>query len=346
MRVVLRAACAAMVVAGAPGWALAGVEANKIALMVAGIDKIIYLPAKLAEQLGYFTAQGLEVELRSETAGIGAKDALLSGSVQGVIGFYDHTIALQAKGKSVQSVVQLTLSTGEAELVSARMAGKIRSPADFGGRNLGVTGLGSSTNFLTRYLALLHGVKPSEVSIVPVGAGNTFIAAMQQGTIDAGMTTEPTISRLLKTGEAKILVDLRRPEHVEKVLGGLYPSSCLYMRSAWVDSHKAQVQGLVNALVGALRYIHTHSAEEIASHLPAHYYAGDRSTYVRALDESRVIFTPDGRMPASGPPTVLKVMSTIDGNVQGKSIDLSRTYSTEFAAAAKHELPVAVAAHR
>ena len=346
MRVFWGAACAAMMLAGAPGWALADAEASKITLMVGGIEKIIYLPAKLAEQLGYFAAQGLEVELRSETAGVEAKDALLSGAVQGVVGFYDHTIALQAKGKAVQSVVQLTLSTGEAELVSARMAGKIRSPADFGGRNLGVTGLGSSTNFLTRYLALSRGVRPSELSIVPVGAGNTFIVAMQQGAIDAGMTTEPTISRLLKTGEAKILVDLRRPEHVEKVLGGLYPSSCLYMRTAWVDGHKAQVQGLVNALVGALRYIHAHSAEEIASRVPAQYHAGDRSTYVRALAESKVIFTPDGRMPASGPPTVLKVMSTIDRNVQGKSIDLSRTYSMEFVAAARHELPVAVAAGR
>src|SRR2546429_3324848 len=84
------------------------------------------------------------------------------------------------------------------------------------------------------------------------------------------------------------------------ILGGLCPSSCLYMRTAWVDSHKAQVQGLVNALVGALRYIHAHSAEEIASRVPAHCLAGDRSTYVRALAESRVIFTPDGRMPASG----------------------------------------------
>jgi NitT/TauT family transport system substrate-binding protein len=118
------------------------------------------------------------------------------------------------------------------------------------------------------------------------------------------------------------------------------------MRTAWVDSHKAQVQGLVNALVGALRYIHTHSAEEIASRVPAHYHAGDRTAYVRALAESRVIFTADGRMPASGPPTVLKVMSTIDRNVQDKSIDLSRTYSTEFVAAARHELPVAVAAGR
>src|SRR5258708_18616748 len=299
MRVFWSAACAAMMLAGAPGWALAGAEASRITLMVGGIEKIIYLPAKLAEQLGYFAAQGLEVELRSETAGVEAKDALLSGAVQGVVGFYDHTIALQAKGKAGQSVVQFTLSTGETALLSARMAGKIRSPADFSGRNLGVTGLGSSTNFLTRYLALLHGVKLSDVSIIPVGAGNTFIAAMQQGTIDAGMTTEPTISRLLKARRAKILVDLRRPEDVENVLGGWYPSSCLYMRTAWADSPQPQVQGLVNALVGALHYIHAHSPEEIASRVPAHYHAGDRSTYVRALPQTRPTFTPHRRMPPS-----------------------------------------------
>jgi NitT/TauT family transport system substrate-binding protein len=38
---------------------------ERITLMVGGIDKIIYLPVKLAEQLGYFTEQGLDVELRS-----------------------------------------------------------------------------------------------------------------------------------------------------------------------------------------------------------------------------------------------------------------------------------------
>src|SRR5256885_17089496 len=100
MRILWVAACAAMVLAGAPGWALAGAEANKITLMVGGIEKIIYLPAKLAEQLGYFAAQGLEVELRSETAGVEAKGALLSRAGQGVVGFYDHTIAPQAKSKA------------------------------------------------------------------------------------------------------------------------------------------------------------------------------------------------------------------------------------------------------
>ena len=61
----------------------------------------------------------------------------------------------------------------------------MRSPADLRGRIVGVTGLGSSTSFLTHYLALTHGVKPTEVNLVPAGAGNRFIAAMREGTIEA-----------------------------------------------------------------------------------------------------------------------------------------------------------------
>lgn len=149
------------------------------------------------------------------------------------MGFYDHTIDLQAKGKAAISVVQFSQAPGEAILVSSKLVNEIKSPADFMGRVLGVTGLGSSTNFLTQYLAVASGVKSSEITPVPVGAGATFIAAMKQSRIDAGMTTEPTISRLLATGDAKILVDLRTSEATKKWLGGLYPAACLCMPTVW-----------------------------------------------------------------------------------------------------------------
>src|SRR6266436_7888831 len=151
---------------GANGAAMA---ADKISIMVGGIEKIIYLPAKLAEQLGYFKDEGLDVELLSEPAGVEAENELLAGAVQGVVGFYDHTIDLQAKGKFVQSVVQFSQAPGEAELVATRVAGQINSPADFKGREVGVTGLGSSTHFLTNYLAIAHGVKPGEMRVRAVG---------------------------------------------------------------------------------------------------------------------------------------------------------------------------------
>jgi NitT/TauT family transport system substrate-binding protein len=312
------------------GTASGAQAAEKISIMVGGIEKIIYLPARLAEQLGYFKEEGLDVELLSEPAGVNAEDEMLAGAVQGVVGFYDHTIDLQAKGKFAESVVQFSHAPGEVELVSAKMADQIKSPADFKGKTLGVTGLGSSTNFLTQFLAVKNGVKLGEFTSVPVGAGNTFIAAMQHGQIDAGMTTEPTISRLLKTGEAKILVDMRSVDTTRAALGGVYPAACLYMQTDWVEQHHDEVQKLANVFVKTLRYIATHSAEEIAAQMPKDYYTGDKAMYVNALATGKQMFTADGVMPNDGPPTVLQVLSTFDKTVKGKTIDLSKTYTTSF----------------
>jgi NitT/TauT family transport system substrate-binding protein len=303
--------------------------ADKITLMVGGYEKHIYLPAKLAESLGYFKDEGLDVELLNEPAGVDAENEMLAGNVQGVVGFYDHCIDLQAKGKFVESVVQFSQAPGEVEMVSTKHP-EIKSPADFKGKSLGVTGLGSSTNFLTQYLAVSAGLKLGEFTSVPVGAGDTFIAAIQQDAIQAGMTTEPTISRLLKTGDAKVLIDMRTMEGTKAVLGGTYPAASLYMETAWADSHKEETQKLANAFVKTLRFINSHSAAEITEKMPKDFYVGDKDAYISALATGKAMFTPDGVMPEGGPETVLKVLSGFSKEIKGKQIDLSKTYTTAF----------------
>jgi NitT/TauT family transport system substrate-binding protein len=242
---------------------------------------------------------------------------------------------MQSKGKAVLSVVQFAQAPGEVELVSTRLPRPVHSMADLKDCTLGVTGLGSSTQFLSRHLALSAGLKLNQVAFLPVGTGDSFIDAMTKGTIQAGMTTEPTASRLINSGQARVLVDLRTPEDTAKALGGPYPSSCLYMQTAWVNRHKPEVQQLVNALVKALHYIQAHTAAEIATHLPPQFYAGDKATYVKALARSKAIFIPDGRMPANGPAHVLKVLTKTEKSLQGKTIDLGSTYTLEFVSAAK-----------
>ena len=306
-----------------------------IQLMVGGVEKQIYLPVALADRLGYFKEQGLDVQVLSDTSGGHAEDGLLTGSVQGVVGFYDHTIDLQAKGKFVQAVVQFSQAPGEAVVVATRKADVIRTPADFRGHVLGVTGLGSSTHLLMQYLVAEHGVKKGEVTISGVGAGDGFSEALRTGRIDVGMTTEPTASRLLKSGDARLLVDLRTPEQAASELGGLYPAACLYMSSPWISTHRDEVQRLVNALVKSLRFISAHGAAEIAAELPPDYMAGDRALYVSTLQQSKSMFTADGVMPAGGPANVLRIMRLTERTVGGKPIDLSRTYTTEFAQAAR-----------
>src|SRR5258708_27572492 len=343
---ILLSAVLALVLSAVMNGSPAMAQNTKVSIMVGGIDKQIYLPAELAVQLGYFKDEGVDVIVLDEPTGVAAEDELLAGRVDGAVGFYDHTIDMQGLGKSVESVVQFDRVPGEVELVSSKQADIIKSPADFKGKNLGITGHGSSTEFLTWYMAVKAGLKISDVTTVPVGAGNTFIAAMQQGKIDAGMTTEPTVDRELSSGDAKILVDMRTQAGTVAALGGTYPAACLYMQTDWVNAHKDSAQKIVNVFVKTMRWIHSHSAAEIADKMPADYYAGNKDLYVNALIGSMEMYTPDGVMPADGPATVLKVQQTFNAHIKDKTVDLSATYTSEFvdnAKAALGPLPTAAA---
>jgi NitT/TauT family transport system substrate-binding protein len=310
-------------------------DPEKVTIMVGGITKLIYLPARLTEQLGYFKAEGLDVELLSQPAGVDAENELLAGAVQAVVGFYDHSIDLQAKGKEVKAIVVFGQVPGEVEMVASKQADTIKSMADVKGKTLGVTGLGSSTNFLTQYLAHLKDIPNSEYTVLPVGADNSFIAAIKQNRIDAGMTTEPTVSQLLKSGDAKVLVDMRSLEETRAALGGTYPASSLYVQSAWLDTHKDAAQKLARAFVHTLQYLHTHTADEIAAQMPKDYYGSDKALYVSALKASLPMYTADGKMPADGPDTVLKVLAGFNPAVKDKLIDLSRTFTNQFVSQVK-----------
>jgi NitT/TauT family transport system substrate-binding protein len=320
---------------GGGGGATAPAGAPTVTIMVGGLSKQIYLPYMLAQRLGYYAKAGVNVKLLNEPAGGDATQNMLAGQVDGVGGFYDHNIALQGLGKSSESVVSMLQVPGEVELCRTDLKGKINSPADWKGKSLGITDTGSSTDFLTQYLATKAGVDPSTTTRRGVGAGTTFIAAMKQKAIACGMTTEPTVSQVLKDNLGFILLDMRTADGSRKDLGGTYPATSLYMTTKYVDSHKDVVQKLVNAYVATLKWIQGHSGAQIADQMPADYYSGvGKDAYAKALDSEKGIFNPTGIMPTDGPATCLAVLSAFNTAVKGKTIDLSKTYTDEFVKAA------------
>jgi NitT/TauT family transport system substrate-binding protein len=305
-------------------------DPTRLTLMVSGTAKMIYLPATLAQRLGLFRDEGLEVELLSQPAGVDAESELLTGFAQGVVGFYDHTIDLQAKGKEVRAIVVFSEVPGEAEVVSTRLPATVQAMHDLRGHKLGVTGLGASTSFLTRHLMAQQGLSAGDYTMLPVGAEHSFVSALRGGRIDAGMTTDPTVSRLVRNGEARVLLDLRTPEGTRAALGGPYPAACLYLQTEWLEAHPDLAAKLARAFVRTLRYMHTHSAEDVAAHMPADFRREHPELYVKALAAALPTFSTDGRMPDDGPPTVLRVLAASNANARDKHIDLSRTYTNRF----------------
>ena len=106
---------------------------------------------------------------------------------------------------------------------------------------------------------------------------------MNNDGIDAGMTTDPTVAQLVNSGQAKVLVDMRTEEGTRQALGGLYPSSSLYMRCDFVDAHPEIVQKLATSFVQTLHWITQHSAEQIADKMPPQYASAGKELYAQSV---------------------------------------------------------------
>lgn len=304
-----------------------------VKMMVGGIDKQIYLPYQLAQNLGYYKKYGVNVELSTEKGGVGAETALVSGQVEFAGVWYVNTINLLTKGKSAVSVAQLSGAPGEREMCAT--GSNVQSPADWKGTSVGVTELGSGTDNLTLYLAARNNLSSKDFNRVGVGAGSTLISAMQNKKIVCAMTTQPTVAALEKSGVGYSAIDLSSPQGAQKWLGGPYPAAAVLARADWVNANKDTVQRVVNALVATMRYISTASAADIANNLPANFVSSSTFTkddYIKALEQDKGQFLPDGMMPANGPQTVLSIQKFV-GKAKGTE-DLSKTYTNEFAIAA------------
>ncbi|MBU6492331.1 MAG: ABC transporter substrate-binding protein [Burkholderiales bacterium] len=301
-----------------------------VTMMVGGIDKQIYLPYQLAQNLGFFKKYGVNMVLSTEQAGgVGAEDAMVSGQVDLAGAWYVHTIDFQQHGKKVLDIVQLSGAPGEREMC-AKGSG-VKSPEDWKGKVVGVTDLGSGTDDLTLYLAARYHLTPKQFTRVGVGAGQTLIGSLEHGRIVCGMTTQPTVNAIEKMGIGYSAMDLATGDGVKMWLGGFWPTASVLARADWVQAHPDLTQKVVDAMVATMHWIHTHSAADIADHLPPDFVSNQLSSkqeYIKALAQDKGQFLPDGMMPQGGPQTVLSV-EKLAGKIH-KPIDLDATYTNKY----------------
>jgi NitT/TauT family transport system substrate-binding protein len=305
-----------------------------VKMMVGGIDKQIYLPYQLAQNLGFYKKYGVKVELSTEqNGGVGAEDAMASGQVDMAGAWYIHTVDFQSKGKDVINLVQLSGAPGERVMCSSKSG--VQSAADFKGKTIGVTDLGSGTDELTQFLASQHGISRTDYHTLAVGAGSTAIAAIQRGSADCVMTTQPTVGALTTKNLAGTAVDLATASGATKALGGDWPAAGLLANATWVKSHEDAAQKVVDALVATMHWINSHSATDIANKLPAEFVQNSTITkaqYIAGLTTDKAQFLPDGIMPAGGPKVIFAMEKAL--GVDTSKVTISGTFTNKYAQAA------------
>ncbi|MCU0958225.1 MAG: ABC transporter substrate-binding protein [Hydrogenophaga sp.] len=305
-------------------------EKPKVTIAVGGKNLFYYLPLTIAEQLGYFKEEGLDVNIVDFAGGARALQAVVGGSADVVSGAFEHTVNMQFKGQPMRAFVLQGLAPQIVLGVNPKTMPNYRSVADLKGKKIGVTAPGSSTNVLANYVLAKAGLKPSDVSFVGVGASNGAVAAMRSGQIDAISNLDPVITLLQRSGDLKIVTDTRIVSEAEKVFGGPMPAGCLYAPTAFTDRNPNTAQALTNAMVRANKWIQRAGPGDIIKVVPESYLLGDRAVYIDGFLAAQKALSPDGQIPPKGAETAFRALASVDSQLAAAKLDLNAVYTNAF----------------
>ena len=310
------------------GFALAQ---TKVTIAIGGAACLCYLPTVLGQQLGEFDKAGVKVEMVDFKGGSQALTAVLGGSADVVSGYFDHCVNLAAKKQEMQAFVVYDRYPGLTLVVAPKFTDKIKSIKDLANMKIGVSAPGSSTDFFLKYILRKNGVDPNSVGVIGIGLGATAVAAMEQGNIEAAVMLDPAVTLLQgKNKDLRILADTRTQKDTLDVFGGEYPGGALYTRADWIEKNPQAVQAMTVAIVNTLKWIHSHTPEEIMAKMPPDLVGPDKELYLAALKNTIPMYSLTGKMDPKGAQAVLDVFSQSSPEVAAAKVDLSKTYTNKF----------------
>ncbi len=314
-------------------------EKPKATIAVGGKNLLYYLPLTVAEQKGFFKDEGLDLQIVDFAGGARALQAVVGGSADVVSGAFEHTVNMQFKGQRMRAFVLQGRAPQIVLAVSTKTMAGYKTVADLKGKKIGVTAPGSSTNVMVNFILAKAGLKPSDVSIIGVGAAQGAVAAMRAGQIDAISNLDPVITLLQRSGDIRIVSDTRNVAEAEKVFGGPMPAGCLYAPQAFLDKHPNTAQAMANAIVRANKWIQQAGPGDIINAVPESFLLGDRAVYIDAFLAAKGALSPDGMIPDKGADTALRALASVDAEIGKAKLDLAAVYTNDFVKKANAKYP-------
>ena len=314
-------------------------EKTKVTISVDGKSALSYLPLTMAQQLGYFNAEGLDVQINDLVDAASATQALINGTADVCSGAFDRTLGLPLKSQPFKAFVLQGRTPQLAFGVSTRSL-PYSGIADLRSKKLGVTALDSTSAVMVKLLLQRDGLGAQDVNWLAVGSAAGALNALRSGQIDAICNSDPVMTVLEQKGDVKIIHDARSLRGATELFGGLVPSACLYAPNEFIQKHPQTCQALANAIVHSLKWLQTAGPGDIINTVPTSYLLGDRALYLAAFTKIRESISLDGVVPDEGALVALKLQSRYDNITFSGKASAEKSYTNEFARRAKNRFRV------
>jgi sulfonate transport system substrate-binding protein len=267
---------------------------------------IASIPVVVAIQQKLFEAEGITAEIVDFDGGGPAVQALAGGGVDLCICAGDHAMRLASRG--LGGAVLVALLDKHPYSLLAPVDSPATDLASLRDKAVGVTSPGSLTDNTLRFVIRKLGLNPdTDYEIIAAGTGASMRAAIERGSVAAGMFTTPDVQAYMATGKYKFVADFRNLD---------YMALDLVAVGSWLKANDATAHAVARAIVKAEKLIQTDpKAVEAAVHERFPTLSAELVVTV-AHDAAERSLSRDGRAQEAGFKTALEMLRVADPSVK------------------------------
>ncbi len=255
-----------------------------------------WLPIYLADQLGYFKEEGLDVGFVTVMGGHNVHAAVIKGDAHFGLTGYEQVLKTYQQGKSTKMI----MTTTKLHPWSYFGSKKIKSIADLKGKKIDGGLEGSSYRSFARAVVKYGGLDPNkDVMFVNIPRGSE-IAALEKGDIDGVLGIDNMKIELLRRGYQP-LVDMVEPAQHKAVIGyDEYPLFVVQVNDALVKNDPDMIQRFTNAVVRAMYWQKIHNPAQVAAKARPTFSSADPKVFDETIAFTLKALSMDGYFTKDG----------------------------------------------
>jgi NitT/TauT family transport system substrate-binding protein len=315
-------------------------EKIRVHLLLDDVSSMLHLPVLLAQHLGYFKAEGLQVDVIEQS--LSATTQALSPAPVLQVWSAPLVQSLQAARTAdpLLSVVQTGRTPQLALGAPRRMLTGMKSLKELEGKKIGIMEAGSLAQLCVDYAVLLAGGNPKNINYVVLGNPLTAITMLRGGGIEFLCASDPLITMLEKKGEIESLRNFRSLKETQRAFGGLLPGNALLVPASLATKNPELCQSLVNAVLRAVKWLRTAGPSDLLGTMLDSTYLTDRAIYLNAVDNMRESYAIDGMLSNEVFALALRVCNTLDPASAAERKKTGSFFTNEFVLQAKKRFKV------
>ena len=277
-----------------------------------GLRGYYWAPAYLAESLGYYEQEGLDVEFQT-VKGSDATAPVLAGDAQFTLKGIETALMVNEAGQGMKVLASFTQKYPYSFMGASGQyptLGSLRGKVVGGGMSVN-SGPYSFTMACMNYAGL---VPEQDVSVITMASAG-YAAAIANDEIQGVVATNPWSAKKLTEAGAVTIVDGTDDQTIEKIIGSSsYELFTLMTSDAFIQSNPETVQKTVNAVVRAMKWMQKASPEEITRALsPLFDGAEEELLYDAQYDEEHAMSNYTGYHSESGFQAGISLTKLADG---------------------------------